>query len=769
MFSQYLLWAEAKAGCKEDIVASFVQLVLTIGKSRAHENYLPPNWLAAFDEEKMAFVEFSHIYDVLYQNDFNWNVTPSNHKSKEFLLLYKLMQPKIEDGITCFYFDKDKKELQKFIRDNIRLGQENKIATAVTRNNFMFVFRRWVEEVKPTIAFNWNEVPNTRVVDFFYADLISRNDYTCRETLQVLLRRDYYKVLFGTTEGGTDLFGESRFNDGMKAYRQFWNRYTRPPRKEYLDIILTRRDLLVPQDMRRYQGAFFTPERWVQKSQEYLAKELGEDWQDNYEIWDCCAGTGNLLYGLTNKYHLWATTLDNADVQVMKERIRENNLQLLESHVAQFDFLNDGFEKLPQGLQNIIYNPERRKTLVIFINPPYAEASDKDTLKGGKAKNAVEQTATNKKYAKLLGQGNAEIFAQFFIRIYNELQGSILAEFSKLKILQGPHFDKFRLNFQARLGGFFCVPAKTFDNVSGEFPIGFMIWHTGERQKFTSAKADIFDAKGVKICEKTICAYDNGRFMNEWIKPYRAKKNDKTVIGKFPFKGNDFQNQRIVQIVHPNMDYNTAAGQFLINKKNLEIACVYFAVRKIIPATWLNDRDQFLYPTSGWKEDVLFRSDCLVYTLFNNNIQSEYGTNHWIPFTEIEVNAKDNFESHFMSDYIAKGINEGDTEYQQDFFRNENSNSGPIVFSTEAKAVMDAGRELWRYYHSFDNVNLNASFYDIRLYFQGTKINSKGKIQMNSTSEDNKYTQLLSELRNRVRTLAAKIEPKIYEYKFLVK
>ncbi|MEZ4724887.1 MAG: hypothetical protein R2863_09565 [Candidatus Kapaibacterium sp.] len=40
-------------------------------------------------------------------------------------------------------------------------------------------------------------------------------------------------------------------------------------------------------------------------------------------------------------------------------------------------------------------------------------------------------------------------------------------------------------------------------------------------------------------------------------------------------------------------------------------------------------------------------------------------------------------------------------------------------FSEEATAVFDAGRELWKYYHSQPNVNVNASLYDIREYFQG--------------------------------------------------
>lgn len=51
------------------------------------------------------------------------------------------------------------------------------------------------------------------------------------------------------------------------------------------------------------------------------------------------------------------------------------------------------------------------------------------------------------------------------------------------------------------------------------------------------------------------------------------------------------------------------------------------------------------------EKDYSYQSDCLIYTIFSNHIISQYGTNHWIPFTEAEVEAKDNFESHFMSDF----------------------------------------------------------------------------------------------------------------------
>ncbi len=86
--SNTLLWAEAKAGNKKDIYESFIQLILTIGKDRTYEKELPPEYLGAFDAQKIAFLPFEQIRFIFSQSDFNWNVTPSNHNTKEFKQLY---------------------------------------------------------------------------------------------------------------------------------------------------------------------------------------------------------------------------------------------------------------------------------------------------------------------------------------------------------------------------------------------------------------------------------------------------------------------------------------------------------------------------------------------------------------------------------------------------------------------------------------------------------------------------------------------------------
>jgi hypothetical protein len=110
------------------------------------------------------------------------------------------------------------------------------------------------------------------------------------------------------------------------------------------------------------------------------------------------------------------------------------------------------------------------------------------------------------------------------------------------------------------------------------------------------------------------------------------------------------------------------------------------------------------------------------------------------------------------------------------FNKVEKQNQKPLEFSAEAKAVFDAGRELWKYYHktiqkiekwriSFLPIqpNANASLYDIREYFQGR--NTTGK--MNNKSEDEIYTKPIADLRESLIILAQKIEPKVYEYGFL--
>ncbi|MDR2633273.1 MAG: hypothetical protein LBC51_06575 [Treponema sp.] len=739
LFKAHYLWAEAKKG-EVDAVSMMTQLVLTCKKTYDSGEFMPPPYLGCFDGKKIAFLPFHDILPVFAENDINWNAAPSNYLSDDFIKTRKKITKLLAKNFTVYDFDEDSAEIKSFIKNNFIPGMVS-TKSPITKNNFPHIYNRWVTEVKPTInisADRWQKYKREGVLDldFFLADVMSRDGKTIIEKLNIILDNDNYK-LQKDIEG--ELFKtDINFTDGGAAYRRFWNKYERPPAEEYQQYMIGRRDLLVPKNIREVKGSFFTPQIWVEKSQEYIAKALGENWQEEYTIWDCAAGTGNLLAGLANKYNIWASTIDQPDVDTMKALIDEG-FNVLPAHVFRFDFLNDTFDKLPPELKKILDDPEKRKKLIIYINPPYAEATSTATAMGRGHNKGDVATAhkTRDKYKAAIGSATNEISAQFMARIYHEIPECKLALFSKLKFVNGQNFSRFREFFNADFKKGFAVCADTFDNVAGKFPIGFTVWDLSGK-KFP--KNITLDVAGNRE-RKRFWALD-GKSINKWIIQF-----NKTVHEGIAYMANpapDFQ-----KINQPYITAQTGSRHFhyyVFNKSNVIEGCIYFAVRLCIEPTWLNDRDQFLFPNDGYKTDTEFQNDCLIFTLFHgqNRISCVDGVNHWIPFTEQEVDASEKFDSNFMSKYI-KGK----------------------TFSNEANSVLNTGLELWKYYHAKtkgnNTVSVNASFYDIREYFQGRAPNGK----MNNKSADETYNKIIKMLRNHVKLLAQKIEPKIYEYGFL--
>ncbi len=478
-----ILWGEAKRGDFDDLDKAFTQLLLTIGKHRFYTHHTPP-YLCAFNAFRMEFIAFNDtITSFFYKSDIDFSITPSNHNTEGFKRTLEAFKAMCKSHKLVFDFKTQSQECKEFIENNLNSSHLiNKIK--IDKNNFFTIYQKWLKAVKPTIDIDW-EVAKTKGIldaDYYLADLLSDGAKTIIEKLQTILSSNYYKLKRGVNELGKIDFMEIGFTDGQQAHKEFWNIYERPPKVEFQAFILERRDLLVPSDVRERKGAFFTPKIWVEKSQEYLAKALGQDYQEDYIIWDCAGGTGNLLRGLLNKANCFLSTLDSNDVAIVKELAAANKLNLLENHVFQFDFLNDDFnsDKVPKSLREILKDEEKRKKLIIYINPPYAEAGNKAKMSGTgehKAKVARENLICEK-YKDELHKANNELFAQFFMRIYKELDGCIMASFSTLKYLNSSNFKKFREVFKAKFLEGFMVPADTFDNVKGQFPIGFLVWDT---------------------------------------------------------------------------------------------------------------------------------------------------------------------------------------------------------------------------------------------------------------------------------------------------
>lgn len=764
-----ILWAEGKKG-KSELFKSLAQLILTIGKHKFYTHF-PPPYLGAFDAFSFLFVEYHKLDFIFTRSDIDFSVTPSNHNTESFKHLLNELTPLLEKEALIFDYETQNKELKAFIKDNLLYSKRSKIP--VDKNNFVHVYFKWVEHVKPSISIEWQQARKQGILDadFYLADLLSEGNETILESLNTILKVNHYKFNKKLNNFGAFNFDETSFNDKQKAHQTFWNIYERPPKREFWDYIIERRDLLVSNDIRERKGAFFTPKIWVEKSQEYLAKILGQDYQDEYIIWDCAGGTGNLLSGLINKANLYLSTLDKSDVSIVKERIK-NGAKLLENHAFQFDFLNDDFfgEKVPKSLQEILKDKEKLKKLIIYINPPYAEATSAKTPSGtGKNKDLVARgNLICEKYKDELNKANNELFAQFFMRIYKELNGCIMASFSTLKYLNSSNFKKFREVFKAKFLEGFMVPADSFDNVKGQFPIGFLVWDTATPPlKPTNAiNLEVFESLGEFLGYKTFKPIvDKVKNINAWIKNYDNKKAQAT-MGFMENPTPDFQNNNFLCVL--NQQGTRHNNYFGLTPTNLLVGAIYFSIRHCIKHTWQNHNDQFYAPyDDAFQDDSEFKSNCLIFMLFHskNRITTTQGTNHFIPFSETEVNAEERYSSHALLDFLKGKIKEeGDS-----LFLNAKKENKPLEFSQSALNVFNAGKKIYRHYHTQASTNrhynANASLYDIKEFFQGR--NAQGKLNPPVKAKDTYYKQLYANLQDALKDLAKDLQPKVYEYGFL--
>ncbi|MCV3356071.1 hypothetical protein [Campylobacter sp. RKI_CA19_01122] len=765
-----LFWAEAKQGIS-DIKKSFIQLILTIGKHKFHVEQTPA-LIGAFDAEKIAFLSFSKIQEVFYKNDIDWSVTPSDHTSEQFLKLLKELDEILNEALI-FYYEKNDEELKNLIKEN--LTNENISKFKIDKNNFVSIYHKWSKSVKESISIDWDLAKKNGIIDadFYLADLLSNENQTIVEKLFAILKKDHYEFNAKKTDLGSIVTEKTGFKDNQKAHKDFWAIYERPPLEEFWDYMIERRDLLVDQDIReRRGGAFFTPRIWVDKACEYLSKALGKDYEEKYYIWDCAGGTGNLLANFTNAKNVFCSTIDKADVDVIHERIK-NGANLFENHVFQFDFLNDEFfdkvddkgnviykSKLPSNLQEILKDENKRKKLIIFINPPYAEAGTTSAMSGsGKHKKGVSlDNYVYEKYKDILSSVRNELFAQFYIRIYCEIDGAVLATFSTLKYINSTNFIKFRETFKAKFLKGFMVPAYTFDNVKGNFPIGFLIWDMSQKDELKKVRLDVFNENGNFLGKKNFYSNHN-LHIGKWISKFK-NKNIPLNLGMMNTGRMDFQHQNLVYIMHDTKDLGHS---IFLTYSNLIVCAIFFSVRHVLEHTYINHNDQFLYPNKAYQNDKEFQSDCLAFILFHgqNKISAKEGVNHFIPFSEKELGiTQEAFKSDFMYKFINGKIKNEDVLFDDTLDK--------VEFSNEAKELLKAGKELFKYYHTHKEKAgylVNASLYDIKEFFQGR--DEKGKMNIPSKAKDEHYKILLSDLNLALDVLAKKIEPKIYEYGFL--
>jgi hypothetical protein len=756
------IWFEAKQNAKLSSYAMFTQLMHYVQDALNKGHYIPP-FLAVIDTQKAAIMKSEDVIPFLEKKTIKWGKSASSYTQEAL----DAISAHIGTHFVSFKIETHEEEFISTIKNAIKIGDI--IRTPITPDNLKQVFDKWVVMIG-------REIEGIREEDYallFFADIMHDGTVSTHDNLPAeLMHKDGSAVFL--------LNGKVYKLGNKEGYRQFWAIYHKPPKAEYRNYLLERRDSLIPLDERSFKGAYYTPLNVVDKAYDKLAETLGNNWQKNYIVWDMCCGVGNLEVKHSNPRNIYMSTLDSADVDVMRA-----TKTCVAAQRFQYDYLNDDItddgkidysltNKIPQGLRQAIADG---KKILILINPPYAESTNNDNLVISQDNSESKKGVAKTRVAKLMdkqGYAARELFAQFLVRISKEIPTASIAMFSTMKYVNAPNFEKFRGDWSAKFLNGFVVHCQSFDGLKGNFPIGFLIWSTNQNKKYPIAEisTEVLDKNAKPIGEKLFYNLPNEQLLSNWIKRTKANNEDAIplknavspttstkdvrgtkwadgAIGSMICPGNDFQHASLTALLSSGY---CSAGGFFVTVKNFWQSAVVFTVRKVIKHTWINHNDQFLMPTETLTDE--FKNDCLIWMLFNGkNLTASANdlewndkkwsiVNHFIPFTEEEVNATDRFESDFMVQYLKDK-----------------------KLSKEAKLVLTEGKKLWQAYFATtdvravrDEFKLNrpdVGWYQIRNALK--KRNESGDFAPVSFKPFEEAYKILSE----------KLQPQVYELGFL--
>lgn len=737
------------------------------------DKQIPPI-LCLADKNEVIITETLHWKEFTTDEEekYDWDLAPSipdekliedlsNTKELKNIHIYKIHN---ENEYNLLY---DK--LTGYLSEQLQLPLADK--KIITEENFEDVYKYWNENFGEDVR---NGLKSSR---YFISDIQKgRTHIDKREN----------KIIFVFESGEKKI--KKIF---LHEYEYFWSIYEKVSNQDLIRSIYAKLDRLTNENLRRFQGEFFTPLKFAKKGLDYLEKTLGKKWWNkNYRIWDMAAGTGNLQYHLPSEAykHTYLSTYHHEDVVHCKKLFPE-------ATVFHYDYLNDDVEnvfangclpfdktwKLSEKLQDDLANPKLK--WVIFINPPFA-TSQPGKLQKAKYKTDVSDTKIRKVMHKEdLGEVSRELFAQFLFRIKEEFRGKTahLGLFSKLKYLNATNDQKFRdkvFHFSFEIG--FMFSSVNFDGTSkaSQFPIGFLVWDLNKLKRIEEQKIilDVFDTAVEKIERKHILVEHRDTFLSKWIVRLPAtitfppigasiyvKGENKDVrnrvsegfIGSLMCQGNDLQCQNQTAIFSGPY---VSAGAHSITPEIFERSMVVHTVRRIPKADWINDRDQFMQPNK--KLSKSFINNCVLWSLFSNS--NETVSMKDVVYEKKTFQIPNNFFPFRIQDLkkwtitdkeIKKSLSSAENRFVAEWLKEQK-------FSKEANEVLEAGKELYKFY--FEHfTELNTGKFKIHTWDAGW-----WQIRQ-ALLERNLGKVLLEDLKAKHNKLKEKILPEIYEYGFL--
>lgn len=525
----------------------------------------------------------------------------------------------------------------------------------------------------------------------------------------------------------TKLAGEVKINSAtfQSLFKHIRSEYTYKEKEELVGNV----DMLVEMQTRRFKGEFFTPDLVALKADEYLQEVLGENYKQEYVVWDCAWGTGNLTKHYQYK-ELYVSTLEQCDIDTA------NQLGINpESVKFQFDFLNDELEKLPKTLSAAF---SLKKPILFFINPPFGTAGVLSTEEG-KNKEGISSTKISQQMKKDgWGAASQQLYTQFLYRItkIKELFGLdnvIVGIFAPPIYLSGSQTAVFRSKFlphwKYNMG--FLANAALFSQVKGDWGVSFAIFKSQSSLEASSIPSEFslnivsLNGEGLALEEhgaKVIYNLDQQTPASEWVREFTkgAKTFDcpqlssainvkQTGCGKMVQDGIGYFDNQANNIYFNSISAGIFSSGYAhahgvpISRSNYFRIVALSTARRIIQPTWVNQKDEYITPLETHVAYSQWKKDCIVYTLFNTSSQqssmrsitykgnncSIFNAFFWLSQKEMLALA----EQHYFDELYQ------DARFDTDRFVYQLLYGEQRVYdqlSTDARAVLDMASDLVR-------------------------------------------------------------------------
>jgi hypothetical protein len=493
------------------------------------------------------------------------------------------------------------------------------------------------------------------------------------------------------------------------------NQYSMEEKENLTSIV----DRLIEDETRRRKGEFFTPTIWVDEAHKMITQTFGENWKDEYVVWDCASGTLNLTRDYSFK-ELYCSTIEASDLQTA-DQMGYNP----EAVKFQYDFLNDGIvdgkidiegdTKLPEGLKRALLEG---KKMIVFMNPPYGTATEfNESSKKDVSSTKVSDLMKLEKW----GAASQQLYAQFLFRL-SKLKNVKICLFSPPLFMSGGSYKEFRKRF-LDVFGFdrgFLMNAGEFDGTS-DWGLSFTIWSDVNNIKsdFVLFLLDVNEFGEVNSPNtKTIYNLDHSIESSKWIRNGIAKASLDYPLVSGPLKIKENSNTRSLQnaigYMHSNsnnVSYNQnmvgiysagfASGHGIpIIKTNLLNYFSLFVSRKSIKSNWINQKDEYMAPDESHPLWEQFQLDSIVYSLFNTSSnqsslrQIDYKDKKWDIKNEFFWMSKSDMlklASEHSYDELYRDARTTDERHVYNLLHNEGIYSR---LSPDAREVLDMATEL---------------------------------------------------------------------------